>query len=213
MSLLQIKKVLGHGDLSWGVVLIDDGGNGLLRSLKGVKKHDAESMAERLKTEGAKAPVSEIGMEQARQPTWIIEKSAQGWLVRFTPVTETLFDLFLKPEAAAEPPKFAVELVESVKECLRDAELVWEPPEAEPASGPITIRIDDEPYEAPENPMTANEILKLGGLDPDYNYLVQIKDGERIKYEGKGEQSIELFEGATFVGHYTGEKGVSHSVG
>ena len=209
MSQLQITKVLDQGDLCWGVVVVDDGGNGLLRSLKGVNKYDAASIAERLKSDGAEAPVSEVGKEQADQPMWIIEKTAHGWSVRFTPVDVTSFDLLLKPEAAAEPPKVAIEAVESVKECLRDVELVWEPPEAAPSSGPIAIKIDDEPYEAPKTPMAANEILELGGLDPDSNYLVQIKDGERIKYKDKGEQPIDLYEGATFIGHYTGEKGVS----
>ena len=211
MSLLKVTKLSDQGELCWGVVLLDDEGNGLLRSLKGASKHDAGLMAESLKFEGAEAPISENGNQQADQPTWIIEKTAQGWTVRFTPVAETSFDLFLKPEAAAGPPKVAVEAVESVKECLRDVEVVWEPLEEEPTSGQITIKIDNEPYEAPKNPMTANEILQLGGLDPDSNYLVQIKDGERIKYEDKGEQPIDLFEGATFVGHYTGEKGVSQS--
>ena len=153
MSLLKIAKVLDQGDLCWGVVLVDDEGNGLLRSLKGVSKNDAASMAESLKSEGAEAPVSEVEKQQPDQPTWIIEKTAQGWSDRFTPVAVTSFDLFLKQEAAAEPPKVAVEAVESVKECLGDVEVIWEPPEAEPPSGPITIKIDDELYEAPKNPM------------------------------------------------------------
>ena len=57
--------------------------------------------------------------------------------------------------------------------------------------------------------MSADDILRLGGLDPESNYLVQIKDGERIRYDGKGEQPIFLYDGAEFVGHYTGPKGVS----
>ena len=88
-----------------------------------------------------------------------------------------------------------------VKKCLSDAEIVWQPP--------LRIKIDSEPHEAPQNPMSANAILHLGGLDPDSNYLIQIKDGERIKYQGKGEQPIFLYQGAEFVGHYTGPKGVS----
>lgn len=211
MSLLKVTKVPGSGELCWGLLLLDDDGNGLLRSLKGASRHDVVSMAETLKLEGPKAPVSEDGKEDADRPTWIIMKTDQGWAVRFSPVAVTAFDLFLKPEAAAEPPKAVVESVETVKTCLVSVEIIWEPPEEEPASAPVPIKIDNEPYEAPENPMTANDILRLGGLDPDCNYLVQIKDGERIKYEGKGEQPIELFVGATFVGHYTGEKGVSQS--
>ncbi|MYB88682.1 MAG: hypothetical protein F4X93_01800 [Proteobacteria bacterium] len=213
MSQLKITKVSVSDDLCWGLLLLDDDGNGLLRSLKGVNKFDAASIAETLKLEGAKAPVSEDGKEEVDRPTWIILKTDQGWAVRFSLVAVTAFDLFLKPEAVAEQPKEVVESVEKVKKCLRDVEIVWEPPEEEPVLGPITIKVDNESYEAPKNPMTANEILQLGGLDPDCNYLVQIKDGERIKYKDKGEQPIELFVGATFVGHYTGEKGVSQLAG
>lgn len=209
MSQLKITKLSVSGELCWGLSLFDDKGNELLRSLKGVSKHDVASMAETLKFEGAKAPLSENWKEEADRPTWIIKKTDLGWTVHFTSVVVTSFSLVFKPEATAEPPKVAVEAVETVKECLADVEIVWEPPEEEPTSGSITIKIDNEPYEAPENPMTANDILRLGDLDPDSHYLVQIKDGERIKYEGKGEQRIYLFEGATFVGHYTGEKGVS----
>ena len=75
----------------------------------------------------------------------------------------------------------------------------------------FTIEIDKEPYQAPEKTMAANAILALGGLDPEKNYLVQIKRDNRISYQGKGEEMIDLFEGAKFVGHYVGTTGVSHS--
>ena len=213
MSLLKITKVSGHGDLCWGVVLFDDEGKGLLRSVKGVGKVDAARMAETLKSEGAGAPVVEIGKEESGHAAWIVEKTPQGWSVSFNLVAGTTFDLLLKPEAGAEPPKVALEAVGRVKECLVDVEIVWEPAEARPPSGPIPITIDDEPVDAPMSPMTANEILELGGLDLSTHYLVQIKDGARIKYQDKGEQPIELFAGAAFVGHFTGEKPVSEARG
>ena len=76
-------------------------------------------------------------------------------------------------------------------------------------SHPFTIEIDNENYPAPDKTMTANAILKLGGLDPKENYLVQIKRGSRISYKDKGEEKIDLFEGAKFVSHYLGTTGVS----
>ena len=63
----------------------------------------------------------------------VIEKTDRGWLVQFTPVPLTLFDLILKPEDAAGPPKIAEEAVEAVKGCLAQAEIKWDPPEADPA--------------------------------------------------------------------------------
>ena len=200
MSLLKIRKVSEAGERCWGVELLDEAG-ALLRSQEGVSRGEVMSVAETLKSEGPGAPVLEDSKVQPGQAAWVIEKAGGGWAVRFTPVAVTSFELLLKLEAGGEPPKAAAEAIALVKKCLADAEIVWDPP--------ITIMIDDEPHEAQENPMSANDILRLGGLDPDSNYLVQIKDGERIKYEGKGESPILLYEGAAFVGHYTGPKGVS----
>lgn len=76
-------------------------------------------------------------------------------------------------------------------------------------SHPFTIEIDNEIHPAPDKTMTANAILKLGGLDPKENYLVQIKRGSRISYKDKGEEKIALFDGAKFVSHYLGTTGVS----
>ena len=73
----------------------------------------------------------------------------------------------------------------------------------------FTIEIDNETYPAPEKTMTANAILSLGGLDPNENYLIQIKRDSRISFKDKGEVDIDLFEGAKFVSHYLGETGVS----
>ena len=208
MSLLKIRKVSETGERCWGVELLDDAG-ALLRGREGVSKGDVTSMAKTLKAEGPGAPVLEDDKVQPGQAAWVIEKARGGWAVRFTPVAATSFDLLLKPEAGGESPKAAAEAIALVKKCLADAEIAWDPPEDAPEDAPITIKIDNEPHDAPENPMSANAILRLGGLDPDSHYLVQIKDGDRIKYKGKGEQQIILYEGAEFVGHYTGPKGVS----
>ena len=204
MSLLKIRRVSKTGERCWGVELLDDAG-ALLRSREGTSQGDVMSIATTLKSEGPAAPLLEDDKVQPGQAAWVLEKTRSGWTVRFTPVSATSFDLLLKPETGGEPPKAAAKAMALVKKCLNDAEIVWQPP--------ITIKIDCEPHEAPENPMSANAILRLGGLDPDNNYLIQIKDGERIGYQGKGEQPIFLYEGAEFVGHYTGPKGVSQLYG
>ena len=197
MSQLKITKVSQTG---WGMELLGEG-SVLLRSQKSMSKDEVISVTESLKSEGPKAPVLEASKVQPGEEAWVIEKARGGWAVQFTPVTETSFELLLKLDEGGEPPKAAEEAIALVKKCLEDVKIVWGPP--------IAIKIDNEPYEAPENPMSANDILRLGGLDPDNHYLVQIKDGERIKYEGKGEQPIFLLDGAEFVGHYTGPRVVS----
>ena len=199
MSQLKITKVSQAGERCWSVELLGEG-SALLRSQEGVSRNEMKSVVESLKSEGPGAPVLEASKVQPGEAAWVIEKARGDWEVQFTPVTETSFELLLKLDGGGEPPKAEEEAIALVKKCLEDVEIVW---------GPITIKIDNEPHEAPENPMSANDILRLGGLDPDSHYLVQIKDGERIKYEGKGEQLISLFDGAEFVGHYTGPRGVS----
>lgn len=200
MSLLKIRRVSESEERCWGVELLDDAGP-LLRSREGAGQGDVMSIATTLKSEGPTAPLLEDDKVQPGQAAWVIAKARGGCVVRFTPVAATSFDLLLKPETAGDLPKAAAEAMALVKKCLSDAEIVWQPP--------IRIKIDSEPHEAPQNPMSANAILHLGGLDPDSNYLIQIKDGERIKYQGKGEQPIFLYQGAEFLGHYTGPKGVS----
>ena len=200
MSILNITKVSDEGERCWGVELLGEVGV-LLRSQEGVSGVEVVSIAETLRSEGPKAPLLNDGKVQPGEPAWVIEKARGGWAVRFTPVTVTSFQLLLKLDGGGEQPKAAAEAMALVKKCLDDVEIVWDPP--------IAITIDHEPHEAPDNPMSANDILRLGDLDPDSNYLVQIKDGERIRYEGKSEELIFLYEGAAFVGHYTGPKGVS----
>lgn len=131
---MNITKVSDAGEQVWGVVLLDEEGNAILRSLKGVRKGEVMAMAKALKFEGAGAPVSvENKPGDGHGPVWIIEKTDQGWAVRFTEVAATSFDLLLKAEDAAGPPKAAEEAVAEVKTCLEKAEIKWEPPTADPA--------------------------------------------------------------------------------
>ena len=73
----------------------------------------------------------------------------------------------------------------------------------------LTIYIDGDPHKAPEKTMSANEILSLGRLETDDHYLVQIKRKDKISYQGKGDEKIDLYEGAEFISIYTGEMTVS----
>ena len=134
MSSLSITKMSDAGEKCWGVVLFDDDGESILLSEKGARKAEVLSVAKVLKFEGPSAPVVEeekAGEENG--PAWVIEKTDHGWIVRFTRVALTSFDLLLKPEDAAGSPKTATEAVEAVKNCLAQAEIKWDPPEADPA--------------------------------------------------------------------------------
>ena len=134
MSLLNITKVSNAGEQCWGIVLLDEDNMPILRSEKGVRKGEVISVAKALKFKGPGAPVLvDEKTGNSGGPAWVIEKTDRGWLVKFTPVAPTSFDLILKPENAAGPPKIAEEAVEAVKGCLAQAEIKWDPPEADPA--------------------------------------------------------------------------------
>ncbi len=134
MATLTIAKVASTGEKCWGLVLFNKDNVPILRSEKGVGKGEVISVAKVLKHEGPGAPVVvEEKAEESDGPAWMIEKTDQGWVVRFTRVAATSFDLLLKPEDAAGPPKIAEEAVEVVKTCLAQAEIKWNPPEADPA--------------------------------------------------------------------------------
>ena len=134
MSILTITKVSNAGEQCWGILLLNEANVPILRSEKGVRKGEVTSVAKALKFEGPGAPVVvEEKAGESAGAAWVIEKTDRGWVVRFTLVATTSFDLLLKPEDAAGPPKIAEEAVEVVKTCLVQAEIKWEPPEADPA--------------------------------------------------------------------------------
>ena len=162
MSLLNITKVSNAGEQCWGIVLLDENNMQILRSEKGVRKDEVISIAKALRFKGPGAPVVvEEKPGNSDGPTWVIEKTDRGWLVRFTPVALTLFDMILKPENAAGPPKIAEEAVEAVKSCLAQAEIKWDPPDADPT---YDDKVTDE-----------TEVVGLPGSGPQLPEAMQEK--------------------------------------
>lgn len=77
----------------------------------------------------------------------------------------------------------------------------------------IHFTVDGEPYETTEQRQTPDEIIqKYGGKDPAKNYLVQIEGHHKISYQGKGEEPIDIHEGARFQIISTGPTPVSDIV-
>ena len=155
MSLLNITKVLSAGEQCWVIVLLDERNLPILRSEKAVRKGEVTSIAKALKFEGPGAPV--VLADKATDSdglAWVIEKTDRGWSTRFTGVAATSFDLLLKEEDAAGPAKIAEEAVEAAKTCLAQADIKWDPPEADPA------------YEEKETDETEIQGLPGSGLQP-----------------------------------------------
>jgi hypothetical protein len=75
---------------------------------------------------------------------------------------------------------------------------------AEEADRRITFTVDGEPVSTHEERLTADQILRLAGIDPASNYLVQVRGREQVSYKGRGHEEIHLHEHEVFVSVSTG---------
>lgn len=75
----------------------------------------------------------------------------------------------------------------------------------------IHYKVNDDPQETTKTTLTPVEIMTDAKVDPAQNYLVQIKGQERISYQGKPDEPIEMHDGMKFVTVYTGPVPVSFS--
>jgi hypothetical protein len=73
----------------------------------------------------------------------------------------------------------------------------------------VGISIDGEDYTAPTKEMTADDILRLAGIDPTQNYLVEKHGRQQESYKDKGSTLIKLHEHETFISVPTGDATVS----
>jgi hypothetical protein len=73
----------------------------------------------------------------------------------------------------------------------------------------VDISVDGEIYVAPAKEMTADDVLRLAGIDPAENYLVEKHGREQVSYQGKGSGLVKLHERETFISVPTGDVTVS----
>ena len=73
----------------------------------------------------------------------------------------------------------------------------------------VEISIDGESYTAPEKEMVADDILRLAGIDPSENYLVEKHGREQESYKDRGSDIVKLHEKETFISVPTGDVTVS----
>ena len=73
----------------------------------------------------------------------------------------------------------------------------------------VDISVDGETYTAPAKEMTADDILRLAGIEPSENYLVEKHGREQVSYQGKGSELVKLHERETFISVPTGDVTVS----
>ena len=132
MSLLRISEIAQAGERRWGITLTYDTGKPILQNTDPLAKGVALATAKVLKHKGPDAPILEKRPEGS-VPAWVAEKTDLGWLVKFTLVSETAFDVLLKPEDDTGDLRVVEHALKAVKATLGKAEIKWDPPEADPA--------------------------------------------------------------------------------
>ena len=131
MPVLEINNTGDLGERCWGLTLTTDDGLAILRTTTALVKGVAHTTAKVLRQKGPDAPFIE-GTPDLSGPAWVAEKDDNAWLLRFTFVSETLFDPLVKPEDA-DDIKSAERVVVEIRSNLAKADVTWNPPEADPA--------------------------------------------------------------------------------
>ena len=59
--------------------------------------------------------------------------------------------------------------------------------------------VDDKPQKTDQHKLTANQILTNAEISMTNHYLVQIEGKNRISFEGKGGDEIQMYEHMKFI--------------
>lgn len=133
MSQLEIFESKNSGEHCWNVSLIDDDNVTILSNITPLAKGVALSTAKAINNKGPDAPFLGESQESSDIPVWFAQKASDGWLLGFTLVSETLFNVVHKPEDRVADIKVIENALVSIKANLLKADIKWNPPEADPA--------------------------------------------------------------------------------
>lgn len=81
--------------------------------------------------------------------------------------------------------------------------------EHDPSAKRFSIFIDGEEYQIEDRTETPNELLALAGLAPVDHYLIEVKNKKQVSFQGRGDETIHIQKGDTFVSVFTGPTTVS----
>ena len=73
----------------------------------------------------------------------------------------------------------------------------------------IHYTVGDEPQTTTEKELTPTQIMVNAGINPDENYLVEIRGRHRVSYKDKPNDPIHMHEGQKFVTVFVGPVPVS----
>ena len=73
----------------------------------------------------------------------------------------------------------------------------------------IDYFVNDEPQSTTEKELTPVQIMTKAGIDPDTNYLIEIRGNHQISYKDKPNDPIKLHEKMKFISNFIGPTPVS----
>lgn len=73
----------------------------------------------------------------------------------------------------------------------------------------IDYFVNDEPQSTTEKELTPVQIMTNAGIDPDTNYLIEIRGDQQVSYKEKANDPIKLHEKMRFISNFTGPTQVS----
>ena len=68
----------------------------------------------------------------------------------------------------------------------------------------ITYTVNGENQSTTEKELTPVQIIKNAGLDPESNYLIELKGNQQISYKDKPNESIKMHNNMKFITNFIG---------
>lgn len=74
---------------------------------------------------------------------------------------------------------------------------------------PIPYTVDGQPFTTTDPTLTPRQIMERAGVDPDANYLVEVKGRHQTSYRDRPDEEIRVQKDDTFITVSTGPTPVS----
>lgn len=68
----------------------------------------------------------------------------------------------------------------------------------------IHYTVNDEPQSTTEKELTPIQIMQSAGVDPETNYLIEIKGHQQVSYKDKPTEPIKMHNNMKFITNFVG---------
>lgn len=68
----------------------------------------------------------------------------------------------------------------------------------------INYTVNDDPQSTEDKELTPVQIMQKAGVDPEANYLIEIRGQQQISYKDKATELIKIHNNMKFITNFTG---------